>query len=95
MSSHPPELTLYTAPGCCLCAELQGQLQVLSRELPFRLREVDITGDPELERRYRAELPVLLVNGRKAVKYRISTEALRQRLLRASGQGWLGMFRLR
>ena len=95
MPSDPLELTLYTAPGCCLCTELRAQLEILSAELPFDLQVIDITRDPELELRYRAERPVLLVNGRKAVKYRISTEALRQRLQRAAGHTWLGTLRLR
>ncbi len=96
--SHPPRrphLVLYIAPGCCLCDTLKAQLAALREETPFTLEETDITGDPDLEARYRSELPVLLIDGRKAVKYRISTEALRGRLRRAAGLGLLGRLRLR
>lgn len=75
--------TLYTGTGCCLCEELKVQLALLAREIDFELEVVDITGSAELEARYRAELPVLYLNGRKAVKYRITTEALREKLRRA------------
>jgi glutaredoxin len=93
--SAPPQLTLYTAAGCCLCDRLREQLAELHPEVPFDLREVDITSEPELEARYRAEIPVLLINGRKAVKSCITMEALRHRLLRAAGRGLAGLFRLR
>ena len=95
MAALVPELTLYSSTDCCLCAELKRQLEGLSAEIGFGLVEIDIAGNPELERRYRLEIPVLLINGRKAVKYRIGTEALRQRLLHASGRGWRGIRRLR
>jgi thiol-disulfide isomerase/thioredoxin len=91
-----PELILYTSPGCCLCTRLLEQLAELESEVPFRLQVVNIDGDPNLEALYRTELPVLLLNGRKVVKYEVSTEALRQRLRRASGSGsWRDLLRLR
>jgi hypothetical protein len=47
-----------------------------------RVEEVDIANDPELEARYGLEVPVLLVNGRKVAKYRVTEEEL-TRILRA------------
>jgi Glutaredoxin-like domain (DUF836) len=49
-------------------------------ELGFDLRLVDIEEDPELERRYRAELPVVEVEGEKAFTYFVDLDALRARL---------------
>jgi hypothetical protein len=49
-------------------------------ELGFELRLVDIEEDPELERRYRAELPVVEVEGEKAFTYFVDLDALRARL---------------
>ena len=77
----PPEIVLYTAPGCCLCEDLKAQLSALKAEIPFALREVNIEGDAELEARFRTEIPVLFVNGRKVAKYRITIEALRRSIL--------------
>jgi Glutaredoxin-like domain (DUF836) len=48
---------------------------------PIRVDEVDISTDGELEALYGLEIPVLLIDGRKAAKYRITDEAL-TRLLR-------------
>jgi hypothetical protein len=47
----------------------------------LRVEEVDISADPELERRYGLEIPVLLVNGKKVAKYRVKEDDLRRMLL--------------
>lgn len=80
MPSAIPQLVLYTAPGCCLCEEMKAQLEALRGRQRFDLEVVDISASPELEERYRPEIPVLLIDGRKVAKYRISTEALRRAL---------------
>ena len=49
-------------------------------EIPFELEEVDITDDPELERRYRERIPVLAVDGEDAFTYFVHPDALRRRL---------------
>jgi hypothetical protein len=54
------------------------------QDVPFELEEVDITGDPELERRYRARIPVVEVGGKEAFTYFVHPDALRRRL-RGSG----------
>jgi len=49
-------------------------------ELGFDLAVVDVSGDPELERRYRAELPVVEIDGVRAFTYFVAPDALRTRL---------------
>jgi hypothetical protein len=49
-------------------------------ETPFELEEIDITGDPELERRYRERIPVVLVDGVEAFTYFLHPDGLRRRL---------------
>jgi hypothetical protein len=44
------------------------------------VREIDISGDADLEARYGLEIPVLLVDGKKAAKYRVTEDALRRML---------------
>jgi Glutaredoxin-like domain (DUF836) len=50
---------------------------------PFDLEEVDISGDPELERRYRELLPVVEIGGEQAFTYFVPPDALRRRLAQA------------
>ena len=40
------------------------------------VEEIDISSDPDLESRYGAEIPVLMVNGKKAAKYRVTESEL-------------------
>ena len=52
----------------------------LRGELGFELDEVDITGDPELEERYRELLPVVEIGGRRAFVYFVDPDAFRRKL---------------
>jgi hypothetical protein len=52
----------------------------LESELGFDLVVVDITGDPELEARYREEIPAIEIDGERAFTYFVDVEALRRRL---------------
>jgi len=54
-------------------------------EVPVTVEEIDISTDPGLETLYGLEIPVLMVDGRKAAKYRITADAL-MRIL-AAGNG--------
>lgn len=40
--------------------------------------EIDISNDPVLSDRYGLELPVLMIDGKKVAKYRVSEEELRR-----------------
>ncbi len=53
------------------------------RDLGFELTEVDISGDPELERVYREWLPVVEIDGRRAFVYHVDPDALRRKLSQA------------
>ena len=75
-------LTLYGRPECHLCHEMRAVVDAIRADVPFDLDEVDIDGDPALVATYDEEIPVLLVNGRKAFKYRVTPAALRARLAR-------------
>jgi glutaredoxin len=80
-SSVPPiALTLYSRRACHLCDEMKDVVMPLARELGCVVEEIDISGDPELERHFGTEVPVLFVNGRKAFKYRATDREVRKRL---------------
>jgi thiol-disulfide isomerase/thioredoxin len=77
------QLTIYSRPGCHLCDEMKAVVERVARSTaaPLTIEEIDISTDPALEARYGVEIPVLLVDGKKAAKYRVTEEALRR---------WLG-----
>src|SRR5437879_8587993 len=75
-------LTLYSRPGCHLCDDMKAVVQRVkeSSPQPISVEEIDITTDPDLERRYSVEIPVRLVNGTRAAKYRVTEEQLMRTL---------------
>jgi glutaredoxin len=74
-------LTIYSKPGCHLCDEMKA---IVTRTIHDRagisLEEIDISSDPALLALYELEIPVLLIDGKKAAKYRITEEELARRL---------------
>jgi len=57
----------------------------LQAELGFDLREVDITGDPELEAEYREWLPVVEIDSRRRFTYYVQPDAFRRAVAQAAG----------
>ena len=74
------EVVLYGAPGCHLCDVAKDVLERQRELLGFQLRQVDISGDDELEAAYREQIPVVFVAGRKAFKYHVDVAELHRRL---------------
>ena len=59
-------------------------------EHPFELEEVDISGEAELEARYRELLPVVEIEGERAFTYFVQPDVLRRKLAQAgAGKGTL------
>jgi hypothetical protein len=70
-------LTVYVGRDCHLCEIARADLARLREELAFEIVEVDITGVPELEDRYRRWLPVGEVDGTRVFVYRVENDAVR------------------
>ena len=83
-----PHVIIYSRPGCHLCDEMKAVVARVVRELetPVTIDEVDISIDADLEARYGLEIPVLLIDGKKAAKYRV-TEGELMRILRERSGG--------
>jgi glutaredoxin len=75
-----PRVALYYAEGCHLCEHARATLAEVRAEQRFDLDEVDITGVPELEERYREWLPVVEIDGRRAFVYRLDAAAFARKL---------------
>jgi glutaredoxin len=70
-------LTLLVGRDCHLCEIARSELARLRAELGFEVEEVDITGVPGLEERYREWLPVIELDGRRLSVYRVEEDVLR------------------
>jgi glutaredoxin-like protein DUF836 len=78
--SFGPRVELIGAPDCHLCESARRVIETVRGGMPFDLVETDISGDEELERRYRERIPVVLVDGEEAFTYFVHPDALRRRL---------------
>jgi glutaredoxin len=73
-------VTVYRAQGCHLCESASRVIETVRAEIDFQLVEIDITGDPELERAYRERIPVVEIDGEEAFTYFVHPDGLRRRL---------------
>jgi len=73
-------VVVYYARECHLCERVLAVAREVCGELGTPLREIDITGDEGLERRYRELIPVVEIDGAPAFTYFVQPDALRRRL---------------
>jgi len=81
-------LTILTRHGCGLCDEMAAVVGAVAPSFAAAVETVDVDGDPDLQGRHGDEVPILLINGRKAFKYRVEEGALRRRLRAERRRQW-------
>jgi glutaredoxin len=86
VTGEPVDVVVYGAPDCHLCDEAKTVLRPAAERLGFRLREVDISGDEELERTYRSDIPVVEIDGVRTFRYRVPVEVLERRVADAQAR---------
>jgi glutaredoxin len=77
-----PTLTLYSRPGCHLCDEARAALERVRARTPFAVREVDISTDDSLHRRYLERIPVVALGDEELFEFFVDEAALEDRLYR-------------
>jgi glutaredoxin len=84
-------LTIYSKPGCHLCDDMKSLVhRVIATHASAQtitLDEIDISTEPALVDRYGLEIPVLMIDGKKVAKYRVSEAEL---ILMLKGRGAKG-----
>ena len=73
-------VTLYGKPGCCLCDDARAVIAEVARARTFALREVDVSVDPVLHRRYGERIPVVEVDGEEAFEAAVDARGLIERI---------------
>jgi glutaredoxin len=75
------KVTVYSRPGCHLCAEAIGAIVAMHGEgYRFELVEVDIESDEALLRRMLERIPVVEVDGEEVSELVLDGAAVRARL---------------
>ena len=73
-------VTVYSRHGCHLCEDAVKTLESMREELAFEIEIIYIDGNPELEKLYGNEVPVIYINGEHHDFYKIDPERFRTSL---------------
>lgn len=79
-SGPAPRVLVLGRPGCHLCEDAEAIVDQVCRDLGVGWQRRDITGDPELHRRYAEQIPVTFVDGRQHDYWRVDPVRLRAAL---------------
>jgi len=75
-------VTVYSRHGCHLCEDAVKTLEGMREELAFEIEIIYIDGNPELEKLYGNEVPVIHINGEHHDFYKVDPERFRTSLER-------------
>jgi hypothetical protein len=69
-----PQWTVYSRADCSLCERMLDELaELLGPQAAAAVQVVDIGGQPELQRRYGARIPVLTADDEFVCAYRLDS----------------------
>ena len=75
-----PRITLLGKPDCHLCDDARAIVAKVADDLNVEWEEIDITTDPELQQRWREQIPVTLIDGVQHDYWRVDEARLRAAL---------------
>ena len=65
---------IYSRPGCHLCDEAKAAIQNAGCGDRFTLEEINIESDNELLRKYKYDIPVVMIDGVEAFRHRVNPD---------------------
>lgn len=65
---------IYSRPGCHLCDEAKAAIQNSGCSDRFTLEEVNIESDEELLRKYKYDIPIVMIDGVEAFRHRVNAD---------------------
>jgi len=80
--SFKHRVIIYSRPGCHLCDEAKAAIQNSGCTDRFTLEEINIESDPELLRKYKYDIPVILIDGVEAFRHRVDIDQFKIRVIR-------------
>jgi hypothetical protein len=82
MPGNSLKIEFLEKPECHLCEDAEIVVQKVCARLSLPWEKINIEDHPDLYDRYKEEIPVLLVDGRKLFKYRTNESDLMKSLSR-------------
>ena len=77
------EVTIFSRKNCHLCTVLLRMARRIQKDIPFALRYVDVSNDPNLSSRYGSRVPVVLIDRSERFTGKVTEGALRKAIKRA------------
>ena len=77
-----PHVIVYSRPGCHLCDEAKAAILSAGCSDQFVLEEINIESDEELLRKYKHDIPVIVINGVESFIHRVDPSEFRTRIKR-------------
>ena len=71
---------VYSKPGCHLCDEAKAVMENAGVSHRFTLVEVNIESDPELLRKYKYDIPVVMIDGVECFRHRVDVQEFIRRV---------------
>jgi glutaredoxin len=72
---------IYSRPGCHLCDEAKTTIQNAGCSERFTLEEINIESDDELLRKFKYDIPIVMIDGVEAFRHRVDTAAFRRKII--------------
>jgi glutaredoxin len=76
------EVKVYSRPSCHLCDEAKAVIEGVRRRFDFILNVINVESDPELEKRYGEQIPVVFINGDEAFRYHVDAVEFEKKVKR-------------
>ena len=73
---------IYSRPGCHLCDEAKAAIMGAGCSDQFVLEEINIESDQELLRKYKYDIPVIVIDGVESFIHRVDPSEFRTRITR-------------
>jgi glutaredoxin len=77
-----PHVVIYSRPGCHLCDEAKAVILSAGCSDQFVLEEINIESDEELLRKYKYDIPVIVIEGIESFIHRVDPSEFCHRLHR-------------
>jgi glutaredoxin len=76
---------IYSRPGCHLCEDAKAAILSAGCSDQFVLEEINIESDEELLKKYKYDIPVVVINGVESFIHRLDPKEFKTQIKRISG----------
>ena len=73
---------IYSRPGCHLCEEAKTAISESNSSAHYTLEEINIESDDELLRKYKHDIPVVVIDGEEVFRHRVDSQEFMLRVVR-------------